>query len=260
VAKTYKDQADNRMYETFRDQHGRFWGANIEINTGDPCEVLRPQFLAPITPEWARGILTPPEDVVEMVPRSRRAQLGYSVFVNYQKWLIKWDTRYLEREKKLSDYARGMRKDATAAVIAELLQNPTQDLLREVGRPPFPPRKLIEAMAANNQWALGKFNGINAKIQAILDEIQPVLAAAKERVGKFTGEDPLADDDDGTLNLTGEGDNGAPALVDPLGDLDDVVVAGVAASDLEEQYNPAPTARRPEPVGKARSPKPKRTE
>lgn len=266
MAKTYEDQADKRIYETFRDQHGRFWGANIEIKTGDPCEVLKPQFTSPIEPAWAKGIFIPPEDVVEMVPRNERAKRGYSVSINYRKWLEKWDLRQIDYEKKLFDFARGMNKNASPDVIAQIVANPTQDLARHVGRPPFPPREFIVAMAANNKWALGQFNGIPAKALPILNAIQPILAAAKDRIGKL-GEDPFADDED-ELDLTGESENGAPAVVDPLGDFNEVV-AGVAEEQLERQFDPSASGNqqgRPVPVGvgagkaKPSTKKPKREE
>lgn len=234
MAKTYKDQADNRLYETFRDQHGRFWGANIEISTGDPCDVLKPQFLAPIQPEWAKGIFTPPEDVVGMVPRAQRARLGYSVAIDYVKWLEKHEARQLDYDKKIADFARGMNKEMTSAEVGALIANPTQDLLRHVGRPPFPPREFILAMAANNKWALGQFNGVPPKAVTLLESLRPILAAAKARGAADLGLDPF-EDEDGGQRENDDDEIATPKFVDPLGNLDDVASGG--AGDLEEQFD-----------------------
>ncbi len=223
-----KSQADKRRYETFRDQHGRFWGANIEIETGDPCEVLSPQgWTAPSEPSWAKGLFMPPEDVVKMVPRAERAKKGYQVFVNYSLWLEKWDTRDIDYHKKMADYARGMNK--TGAVnIAGLLKNPTPDLLRQVGQPPFPPREFIQAMSANNKWVLGQSTAIpnSPKLHALLELIRPQITLKRERAQ--LGVDPFEDGTEDEGELVGA----LSVAADPFAE----VVADHAA-DLEEQYD-----------------------
>lgn len=221
----------SRRYETFVDQHRRFYGANVDITTGDPCEVIVAKgWIAPIEPVWARRLFMPPMDdtsIVTMVDRAHRAEKGYQIFIDYAKWLEKWDDRAQDFQKKMVDYARGIASKGDTT-IAELLANPTVALLREVGRGPMPPREFIEAMAANNKWALGQSNAIPKKALALLDTLKPLIVAGGRRGGPVGQVDPFEDEDD---------NDSAP-----------ITLANVAADpfeddldELEEQFDPQAT-------------------
>src|SRR5262245_27396887 len=122
--------------ESFRDQHGRIYFANVELTTGDPCEALHPDgWRAPINPEWAKRLLVPPTDdleVVKLVPRQLRARKGYSVEINYGRWLEKWDEAHERLQKKILDFAKGMTKGSGQWLA--LVENPPPELLKLVGR------------------------------------------------------------------------------------------------------------------------------
>lgn len=187
-----KGQQDKRRGEFFVDQHGREYFANIEIETGDPCEALRPyQWTAPASPDWARGLLLPPvddRDVVRMVPQRSRARLKYQVFIDYAAWLQKWDAAYEAWQQKLHDFAKGM----TGGInLIDAVNNPPPVLRMEVGAPPSPPRAMIEAAAAGDAWSLGLSVAVPRKAQAMLDELKPSIDA--RRTG-LSGVNPFAED------------------------------------------------------------------
>lgn len=218
--------------EQFVDKHGRLYEANVEISTGDPCEILRPVgWTAPAGPDWFRGTLTPPLDdheIVKMVPRLHRARKGYQIEIIYERWLQKWDDADEAYQRKLADYAKGMTKGRVD--LLEWMKNPPPELLKEIGNGPRRiPRAFIQAAAAGNAWAVGLSDAVPPKAQLLLDEIQPFVTARRNRA--TIGYDPLADDGD---EDTGPA-RSVEQLADPLGgELDDLL-------DLEEQFDPKAT-------------------
>lgn len=228
-----KGQEASRRYEEFRDQHGRIWGANVEIKTGDPCEVLTPVgWQAPTAPSWFAGKLTPPPDHVKMVPSKYRARKGYQVEVDYVGWIEAVDKRTEEHQQKLADIAQGMAKGGD---VLALIENPSPALLQFVGPAPFPPRAFIQAAQAGNAWATGDEDAVVPhKATPILSELQPVVMAKRHRSsGTF---DPLAEDGEEETRAFA----GAIATVstDPLDDL----------LDLEEHYDPNASGGKKAPV------------
>lgn len=216
-----KGQEEQRRPEMFVDRFGREYFANVELKTGDPCEVLQARFRAPITPEWARKMLLPPvddHDIVKMVPRLQRAKKGYQVEIDFDRWLMKWDAANETRQRKLYDGAKAMAKGRDAHEIAK---DPPAILLAELGPPPMPPRVFIEAMKAGNAWALGKSDKIPAKAVALLEEIETWFVKRRVQLGNAVG-DPLADDDE-TLGFANEAGFGAVTDVDldPFGEIEE---------------------------------------
>lgn len=232
-----KGQEEQRRPEMFVDRHGREYFANVELKTGDPCEVLQPRFRSPIAPEWARKMLLPPVDdheVVKMVPRLQRAKKGYQVEIDYDRWLAKWDRANEGRQRKLYEGAKAMAKGRDAHEIAT---NPPAILLAELGPPPMPPRTFIEAMKAGNKWALGLDAVIPQKALALLSEIQTWIVTPTKKIGNAIG-DPLADDDE-TQNLAEDAGFEAVTEIDPFG-------------EVEEQHDPKATGGKVEKVRKPR--------
>jgi hypothetical protein len=210
----FDGQEKKRRYEEFRDKHGRIYGANVGIKTGDPCETLRAVgWTAPQNPEWYKRKLMPPMDdmeIVQMVPAKLRARKGYQVEIHYAVWLRKWDDAYEALQRKLHDFAKGMTK--SSGNMLELVNNPPPELLKLVGRGPLNvPRVFIEAMAAGNPWALGLSDKVPAKAEALLDELKPVVTG--QRKGLIIGYDPLADEDDQPIM-----DETMDRIIDPFGD------------------------------------------
>jgi hypothetical protein len=212
-----KGQQDKRRYEFFIDQHGREYGANIEIDTGDPCETLKAHgWTAPAAPHWAKGILMPPENCLKLVPAKQRARRGYQIEVDYDKWLVMWDEAKERYDAKVHDFARGM-TNGTSNII-ELVNDPPPVLREIVGPPPSPPRAFIEAARAGNAWALGQSGAVPAKAEAILRELQPIVS--KQRVA--ASHDPLAGDE---MEDEAPALAGMAAFLDPMGDAVDEAVS-----------------------------------
>lgn len=238
----FDGQDKKRAWEEFTDKHGRLYGANIEIKTGMPCEVLRPvAWKAPTTPDWVAGILVPPCDdyeIVKVVPRALRARRGYQIEINYVRWLQKWDEAEEALLKKIHDFAKGMTK--SSGLMLELINNPPPELLKLVGTGPRRiPRQFIEAAAAGNQWALGLSDKVPAKAEAVLAMLKP-LTEAKRRLAVI-GVDPFADEDEDEQQPAALAD----AVIDPFG-------------EEEERADPTASGGKTEPVRASKKRTPKR--
>ena len=224
-----KGQEEQRRVETFLDQHGREYVANVEIKTGDPCEVLRPiGWNAPQAPSWFAGQLMPPECYLKLVPRMLRARKGYQIEIDYTRWLTDLDTRDEEYRQKKYDLVRGM---AGGADVSALAENPPPVIRDLLGVAPFPPRVLVEAMRAGNKWALGLSETVPAKVTVLLSSLEPAV----KRVSRAQDEaiiDPLADDE----AEQEERREAVAAFVDPLESI-----------DFTETVPPTPKRRRGSP-------------
>lgn len=211
-----KGQEENRRPDTFVDQHKREYFAPVDNKTGDPCTTLEPHFKAPLKPDWFRKMLIPPVDdpqIVKMVPRLERARRGYQVFIDYDAWLSKLAQRDEEWDQRLHDLAKGM---SGGMEVVKLVENPPPALKHYIGRRPFPPRILVEAMKAGNAWALGLTDKIPKKVEALLADLESDLVQTRRvRLGNAVA-DPLADDDEPTIG--GALADAAVEDVDPFGE------------------------------------------
>jgi hypothetical protein len=187
-------QEEQRRVESFLDQHDREYVANIEITTGDPCSTITPMgWLAPLGPDWFRGMLMPPEHIVQMVPRMERARRRYQLHINYEQWLREIDERNDAWDRRLADLARSSTKGLG---FAEMIENPPAALLDYLGPKAFPPRVFIEAMAAGDPWSLGQTDVVPKKAVLLLRELEPYVTK-RRRVRDTTNlTNPFADDDD----------------------------------------------------------------
>lgn len=234
-----KGQEESRRAEHFIDQHGREYVANVEKETGDPCDVLVPLYTAPLGPDWFAGQLIPPAKYRQMVPHHLRARKRYQVEINYVQWLQDLDDRQHDFEQKLHDFARGAAKGG--ADIQKIVSDPPPVIRDLIGAPPFPPIILVEAMRAGNQWALGQSSIIPKKVLDLLSELKPLVQRSKKS-RDVVAEDPFADDDADEFM----GDM-VDTVRDPLGDdLNDLEA-------LEEQFDPNATGGKREKVGAGRS-------
>lgn len=237
----FDGQDKKRRYEEFRDQHGRVYGANVEIKTGDPCETLRAvEWTAPQNPDWYKRKLMPPMDdyeIVKMVPARLRARKGFQIEINYSRWLQKWDDAYEALQRKLHDFAKGMTK--SSGNMLELVNNPPPELLKLVGRGPLNvPRVFIEAMAAGNAWALGLSDKVPAKAEALLDELKPVVTG--QRKALVIGYDPLAEEDEDER----PSDVVMDRIIDPFGDEEELYDREAVGT---QQAKPVPVKPRKQP-------------
>jgi hypothetical protein len=186
-----KGQEEKRRVEYFVDQHGREYVANVEKETGDPCEVLRALFQAPLGPNWFAGRLTPPAAYVKMVPIHERARRRHSVFVDYDKWLMDIDERNDAFEQKMFDFVRAATQGA--GNIVEVVKNPPPVIRDLIGAAPFPPRVFVEAMAMGNRWALGQDMVTPVRVNALLDELKPQLVRSARKRGQMPTVDPFGE-------------------------------------------------------------------
>lgn len=211
-----KGQEEKRRVEHFVDQHGREYVANVEKETGDPCEALKPLFTAPLGPDWFTGKLVPPEKYRKMVPMNLRGRKGYQVEVDYVQWLQDLEERKTMFEQKLHDFARGAAKGG--ADIEKIVNDPPPVIRELLGTPPFPPIVLVRAMRAGNAWAVGETEKIPVKVEALLEELRPVVQRMKRISADDPIIDPLADDDAGTEFVAAL----AETHHDPFAELDEV--------------------------------------
>lgn len=132
-----QDQQDKRRYMKLVDQHGREWGANIELKTGDPTGTIDPKFKAPIYPP-ARYLKV-----------DSRREYG-RVTIDYTGWAgmlrrawTHWNTQLQKKARQMYD-----------AAAAEKLENPPPALLAEVGISPEPIEPVLAA-EHGDPWVLG---------------------------------------------------------------------------------------------------------
>lgn len=213
-----KGQDAKRRRTFFKDQHGRKYFANVEIETGDPLDLAAYAWTAPLAPHWARGRFLPPigdPEVVRVIPDDQRADFGCDVFIDYAKWEEKQHARNRQREDQMREMVRGMA--GNGADITGMLENPSPKILEYLGPEAFPPVELIRAMRAENPWALGLTDVVPEKAGAMLERLRPQMEQARTALVDHDADvlDPFADDDnaEGAANFN-------------------------ALMDLEEQHDP----------------------
>lgn len=152
-------QAKQRRYQHYQDQHGRQWGANIDIRNGHPVSQMEAKFVAPWYPE---------QQAVKILPDS--AGMPWRVEVRYDDMiaqLTRAHTSYLDRMHTIGLELHGQAYDP---------EHPTVLLRQRVGAPP----KAVApyAMARDgNAFLLGL---------APFDETDPSHVAAAEAIGRTT--------------------------------------------------------------------------
>lgn len=164
------DQAKAREYRYFRDQHGRRYGAPVEIRTGDPCGPWEPQFVAPLTPN---------PDFMRIVKDEDQRR---SIFVDYDGWIAEVQTRLTnwQREVRKAMIARHRENyHPTMRIDADVYDLPTTGPEPSIGARWVPGTvKPLVAAKAGNKWVLG------------LSEVDD------PRVSKFLLADVAAEDED----------------------------------------------------------------
>lgn len=129
-------QADLRSYRTYRDQHGRTWGASVENRTSAPCGPMEPRFKAP---------LYPPDKYIRITD-----PYGGDVRINYDQWESDQREAHAEYDQMLM--LRANEKFGAGAWDAVQRKDPV--LLAIVGNPPDPIEP-IWAMRDGEPWILG---------------------------------------------------------------------------------------------------------
>lgn len=234
-----KGQENHRYSDFLVDKWGREYSANMDKLTGDPIDFKPYNWTAPIKPDWAQRLFLPPiddQDIVRMVPQKERNRKGYQVDVDHVAWLSKIDSQHAAWRERIITVAKdGFKGTDLAQIINDPSKAPVA-VLQYVGPPPFPPREIIMAMAAGNEWALGLSDKIPEKALAILENIRPMVEAARS-YSRHTGAivDPFAVD--GVFVEEDDDDEPQPFVDDPF------APGGADAKyeDLEEQFDPDAT-------------------
>lgn len=193
-----KGQENRRFTDFFFDQHRREYIVNCEIGMGtppttDPIDMVPRSWTAPIEPTWARGMFVPPlddHDIVRVLTRKERAERGHHILIDYTAWLQKLDRLTEQYRQRVAEIAQNM---SGGVNTLQLLENPTPELQRYVGPPPFPPRQLVEAMAAGNPWALGLSADVPPKALAVLEKIKPIVLAQRVVIREDEIADPFSE-------------------------------------------------------------------
>lgn len=164
------DQAKARKYQYFRDQHGRRYGAPVEIRTGDPCGPWEPQFVAPLAPNPDFMRIVKDED-----GRS-------SIVIDYDGWIAEIQQRLVnwQREVRKAMIARHREKyTAEMRIDADVYDLPTTGPEPSIGPRWIPGTvKPLVAAKAGNKWTLG------------------LSTVDDPRVSRFLAQDVDAEDED----------------------------------------------------------------
>lgn len=136
-------QANQRRYQEMTDDHGRKWGANIEIKTGDPTGLISPMFSAP---------LIPPQHYLRTVPKK-----PWAIKIDYEAWLT--DTRDAHR----AYMQRALQESAARQWPVPEPGEYSAALTSIIGTPPHPLEPIIAAMQGN-AYVLGLTNKVDARL------------------------------------------------------------------------------------------------
>lgn len=248
-------QEEQRRVETFLDQHGREYTANVEITTGDPCAALMPiGWTAPSGPEWFRGLLMPPDHIRQMVPRMERARKRYQIEINYTQWLQEIDERNDAWDMRLQNLAQSSTKGLG---FADVIANPPPQLLDFLGAKAFPPRVFIEACAAGDRWALGLSDRVPSKAIVKLQELESIVKRQRPRRGQAGLVNPFADEDDEKAVFDRElgvsPDDATADIENPFKPVTEKEYEEEALDDLDELFDPEAKGGHTEKVRRGRS-------
>lgn len=158
-----KSQASSRRYVHFKDQHGRKWGANIELKSGAP------------TGHW-----TPPSAPITAPAHCLKIT---GDFENPFRVTIDYDRIIREGREALDEWEKARAKlEATQPNVTE------RKVEFEIGRRPPAVEPWIAAKQGD-QWTLGLTTRVNQKVAAFLD----LEKRKKEPEYDFTAEDNYLD-------------------------------------------------------------------
>ena len=188
------DQAQQRRSEHFEDAHGRVWFAETEVKTGDEVGGFYPVgWQAPESPFWCRGRLVPDKKYLTIKRTSRTAP---KLHIDYDRWLADHDAATREWQKFVRDIVRSTAGNPATEV--EWFENPPKSVLHQAGPSPEVkvPRKLIEAAAAGNKWALGMTDAMPSWALTEVERWERMQPEPVARVGARSGaEFPDAEDE-----------------------------------------------------------------
>ncbi len=148
-----RNQAEERRYSHFADQHGRQWGAVVDKQAGQPLGVIEPKFTAPFMPH----------------------QSHFRFDENEPRFVIDYPAIIAERKARLKEwedagYTFCLAEYGDKAI--EAMAHPTPALLRYLGPKPDP-FEIAEAAEAGNKWVLGLSDVVPAWAQRFIPVLHP---------------------------------------------------------------------------------------
>lgn len=207
-----RDQQEERTFQFYLDQHGREWGAVIEMakTSNEPVGPIDPRFKAPFLP---------PQKYLRTNSKKHHGR----IVIDYDRWVNDLRAAHEAYNKTMFEHATVMYGDQAAAHV----EKPTPALLLAVGSPPQPVAPVLLCQRGD-PWLLGLTTELpawataanrpawvdalvspkpRARAQAAESELPPELAFLKNM-------QPKAEDNRGQSNATqGEADGGYPAYV-----------------------------------------------
>ena len=141
-----RDQQEERTYQVYLDQHGREWGAVIELakRSNEPVGPIDPRFRAPFMP---------PQKYVTTDAKKRHGR----ILIDYERWVEDLRAAHEAYRMALHDCAVAMYGDQAAAKV----ENPTPAMLHAVGKQPEPVGPVLLAQRGD-RWILGLTNELPA--------------------------------------------------------------------------------------------------
>lgn len=141
------DQAKQRRYQKFPDQHKRLWGAPVEHKTGDPC--------GPLDPVGWTAPLLPPSEFMQIVRDPET--LMPRIEILYDAWISRM-------RQDIADWDKRARKAMVARYNEKYVASmPTDDdIVEALGQRPSISKDItpgtiqpIIAAKQGNKWVLG---------------------------------------------------------------------------------------------------------
>lgn len=166
-------QRNQRDYGFYTDQHGREWGAPIELKTGAACGPYEP-IEWKITPP-----LMPPQKYLRRSPDRRRPT---ELHIDYRAWIQDERTERVAWERNVRIASQKLHGDKYDEAMA--LRNPSRDVLELVGPPPRAIEPIRAAMQGN-PYVLGFTTREDVRLAKFFEEDK----RAAEVLGIEGGED-----------------------------------------------------------------------
>jgi len=137
-AESPTSQPGQRRYARFRDQHGRVWGATIEVRSNGRVGDARPEFDAPIYP---------PDKYIKAHPDD-----PFAILIDYDEWESDSRRATKEYEETVREWAV---KLGLSGQIHDAITNPPPEIRDLAGPPPtVTDPVVIQAARAGNSWVL----------------------------------------------------------------------------------------------------------
>lgn len=150
-----KGQPAKRRWQNWEDQHGRWWGSETEIKTGDPCGTISPAPHPETGAIWdfPDERLRPAQKYLLPVRDQHGRPIAGRLKILYDEWMRDLAAAHAEWHRLLQTYAAARYGERAA----EAVEKPTPELLTLVGEKPLAV-EVVYAMKTGEPWSLGRPN------------------------------------------------------------------------------------------------------